>query len=87
MTTQETAIAGQKNQGYLLVFLSVGLDLLPPTVCAGCRTLASVQNFGSRDPFSMKLALIKYEHKQDEPCVLRSALLLQGDCTEIRMGL
>ena len=51
-------MAGQEKQGDLWG-LSLGLDLLPPTVCAGFRTLslASVQNLGSRDPCLTKLAL------------------------------
>jgi hypothetical protein len=38
---------------------SLGLDLLPPIVCAGFRTLSldSVPNLGSRDPRLTKLAL------------------------------
>jgi hypothetical protein len=53
-------MAGQANEGDLLG-LSFGLDLLPPTVCAGFRTLslASVQNLGSRYPGLMKSALDK----------------------------
>ena len=44
-------MAGLANQGYLL-YLSLGLDLLLQTVCAGFKTLslASVQNLGRRDP-------------------------------------
>ena len=51
-------MAGQENQGDLWG-LSLGLDLLPLTVCAGFKTLslASVQNLGSRDPGLKKLAL------------------------------
>ena len=51
-------MAGQENQGDLWG-LTLGLDLLPPTACAGFRTLslASVQNLGSRDPHLTKLAL------------------------------
>ena len=51
-------MAGQENEGDLWE-QSLGLDLLPPTVCAGFRTLslASVQNLGSRDPCLTKLAL------------------------------
>ena len=51
-------MAGQEKQGDLWG-LSMGLDLLQPTVCAGFRTLslASVQNLGRRDPCLTKLAL------------------------------
>ncbi len=40
-------MAGQENQGYLWELTS-GIDLQPPIVCAGFRTLslASVQNLG-----------------------------------------
>ena len=43
-------MAGLENQGDLLELAS-GLDLQPPIVCAGFRTLslASVQNLGSSD--------------------------------------
>ena len=51
-------MAGRENQGDLWV-LSSGLDLQPPIVCAGFRTLclASVQSLGHRDARLMKLAL------------------------------
>ena len=51
-------MAGQENLGDLWS-LSLGLDLSPPTVCAGFRilSLASVQNLGSRDPCLTKSAL------------------------------
>ena len=54
----EAAMAGWENQGDLWV-LSLGLDLQPPIVCAGFRTLslASVQSLGHRDASLMKLAL------------------------------
>jgi hypothetical protein len=51
-------MAGQEIEGDLWD-QSLGLDLLPPFVCAGFRTLslASVQNLGSRDPSLTKIAL------------------------------
>ncbi len=51
-------MAGQEIEGDLWN-QSLGLDLLPPFVCAGFRTLslASVQNLGSRDPRLAKLTL------------------------------
>jgi hypothetical protein len=51
-------MAGHEIEGGLWA-QSLGLDLLPPTMCAGFRTLslASVQNLGSRDPCLTKLAL------------------------------
>ena len=51
-------MAGQEIEGDLWG-QSLGLDLLPPIVCAGVRTLplASVQNLGSRDLRLTKLAL------------------------------
>jgi hypothetical protein len=53
-------MAGRANEGDLWG-LSVGLDLLTTTVCAGFGTLslAYVQKLGSRDPGLMKLALDK----------------------------
>ena len=54
----EAAMAGRENQGDLWDLAS-GLDLQPPIVCAGFRTLslASVQNLGRWDARLMKLAL------------------------------
>jgi hypothetical protein len=51
-------MAGQEIDGEVWD-QSLGLDLLPPIVCAGFRTLslASLQNLGSRDPRLTKLAL------------------------------
>ena len=51
-------MAGRENQGNLW-FLSLGLDLQLPIVCAGFRTLslASVQSLGHRDARLMKFAL------------------------------
>ena len=51
-------MAGLENQGDLW-FLSSGLDLQLPIVCAGFRTLslASVQSLGHRDTCLMKSAL------------------------------
>ena len=51
-------MAGRENQGDFWV-LSSRLDLQPPIVCAGFRTLflASVQSLGHRDARLMKLAL------------------------------
>ena len=51
-------MGGQANEGYLWR-LSLGLDLLPPTICAGFSTLllASLRKFGSKDPRKTILAL------------------------------
>ena len=67
-------MAGRENQGDLWV-LSSGLDLQPPIVCAGFRTLslASVQSLECRDAVLMKLALdlklIKHVQEHGELCV------------------
>jgi hypothetical protein len=54
------AAAGRANECDLSG-MAAGLDLLPTTVCAGFKTLSltSVQNLGSKNPRSMKLALDK----------------------------
>ena len=51
-------MAGRENQGDRW-FLTSGLDLQLPIVCAGFRTLslASLQSLGQRDARLMKLAL------------------------------
>ena len=56
--SREAAMAGRENQVDLW-FLSSGLDLQLPIVCAGFRTqsLASVQSLEHRDAHLMKLAL------------------------------
>ena len=57
---REAAMAGRENQGNLWV-MSLGIDLQPPVVCAGFRTLsrASLQTWslGHRDARLMKWAL------------------------------
>ncbi len=87
--TGEAAMAGRENQGDLWDLAS-GLDLQPPIVCAGFRTLslASVQNLGRWDARLMKLALDRAEHevKNGEPCVWKEVLHLQIDLTEIERG-
>ena len=73
-------MAGQENQEHLWG-MSLGLDLLPPTVCSGFRTLlpASVQNLGSRNPCLTKLALDQAaddKFKFSEPCFSMSSICL-----------
>ncbi len=52
-------MVAQENQGDLCFFFPKGLDLPPPIVCAGFRTLsvASVQNMVCRGAHLMELAL------------------------------
>ncbi len=68
----EAATAGLKKLGDFWVLTS-GLDLQPPTVCAGFRTLSlvSVQNLGRRDSHLMKLPLDRARIRYGESCVYK----------------
>jgi hypothetical protein len=80
-------MAGQEIKGDLWD-QSVGLDLLPNIVCAGFRTLslASLQNFGSRDSRLTKLALDQASRSCKLTHVSKRMFYAIYDQTEFGMG-
>jgi hypothetical protein len=80
-------MAGQEIEGDLWD-QSLGLDLLPPIVCAGFRTLsvASVKNLGSRDPRLTKLALDQASRSCKSTHVSKRMFYTRSDSTEFGMG-